>query len=233
MALPHLVLALFAAVSLWDSLSARAAAISAPRQLQPFNYSRCPTSRELWAWNSSDPDRVPRDFKLDLFAPTKKGNQYYELAFHDWTQYPTCPKPSCLASLKQFDPATKLINDTFSLTCVGQHYHPALRFELTKTNGAFLGFWTGVGPQHGWIPDTVVDFKLSADKTRYEWVIEVQCVDKFNYVEFVGINFYAMDAQPGKAYTENLIQIARSHGLGTYLDTRTGTHIVDQKNCTY
>ena len=152
----------------------------------------------------------------------------------DWTQYPACPKPSCIGSYKQFDPVRKLINDTFSLTCVGGHYHPALRFELSDTPGKLLGYWEGIpGPKHGWIPDTVVDFAVSKDGTRYEWVLEVQCVEKFGHVDFVGINFYVQFAQPGKKYVENLIDIARGHGLGMYLDGGTGIQIVDQTNCTY
>ena len=57
-------------------------------------------------------------------------------------------------------------------------------------------------------------------------------MEKFGHVDFVGINFYARPCT-GKAYIDRLIQIARYHGLGMYLDGGTGIQITDQTNCTY
>ena len=157
-------------------------ALAATGAQAAFNYSKCPSSEEFWAFNSSDPGKVPREFDMELFAPVQ-GAQYYELALHDWTQYPLCPKPNCIGSFKQYDSRLKQVNDTFSLSCVGGHYHPALRFDLTGTPGKLLGFWEGLpGPKTGWIPDTVLDFELTEDKKGYDWVIEIQCVEKLGHV---------------------------------------------------
>ena len=49
-----------------------------------------------------------------------------------------------------------------------------------------------IGADYTW-PDTVVDYKLTADGSAYEWIIEFQCnmeADQ-SQIAFVGINFYA------------------------------------------
>jgi hypothetical protein len=67
--------------------------------ISTFNYTKCPSSYELWATNTADPTKVPRTFNLSKFAPTAPaGFQYYELAFHDWTQKPLCPGIKCVGS---------------------------------------------------------------------------------------------------------------------------------------
>ena len=53
-----------------------------------FNTSVCPSYWEVYA------PKVPESFSLDRFV----GGLYYELALHDKTQYPLCPKPSCITS---------------------------------------------------------------------------------------------------------------------------------------
>jgi hypothetical protein len=203
--------------------------------ISTFNYTKCPSSYELWATNTADPTKVPRTFNLSKFAPTAPaGFQYYELAFHDWTQKPLCPGIKCVGSYKSFDPVKKIINDTFSTTCVGHQYQPALRFNFTDTPGRLLGFWDGIpGPKKGWIPDTIVDFELTKDGEGYDWVLEMQCVEKFNHVEFVGLNFYSRQQTPGKIYIDNMLQVARDRGLGIYMDHGEKVTIVDQENCSY
>ena len=75
--------------------------------------------------------------------------------------------------------------------------------------GELLGWWGSnpdITPQTGWIPDTIVDFKLSTNHPNnpnnpkspeiskgYEWVLEFQCVEDHTkkQVVFTGINFYS------------------------------------------
>ena len=111
-----------------------------------------------------------------------------------------------------------------------------MRFELTHTNGALKGWWGNkynITPQHGWIPDTIVDFIEDPSGSYYDFVLELQCIDKLNHVEFVGINFYSRQRNPGKKYIENILQLARDRGLGVYMDSGFKVTIVDQsvKTC--
>eukprot|EP00039_Didymoeca_costata_P028050 m.19838 g.19838 ORF g.19838 m.19838 type:complete len:216 (+) comp6686_c0_seq2:85-732(+) len=197
-----------------------------------FNYTKCPSSYELWQNNpTGDVSKVPRTFNVSKFAP-QDGAMYYELAFHDWTQKPSCPSPKCVTSFKQYDTQRNQINDTFTLDCEGLAFHPALRFEFTNITGSLLGWWEGkIGPQHGWIPDTVVDFKISEDGSRYEWVLELQCVEELGHVDFVGINFYSSFKDPGMQYINTFVDHARAFGLGVYLDHGEGVTIVNQTDC--
>eukprot|EP00944_MAST-04C_sp_MAST-4C-sp1_P016021 g16021.t1 len=202
-----------------------------------FNFTTCPSSSELWATNKEDPRKVPRTFNMSKFAPAAPGGfLYYELAFHDWTQKPSCPHPKCITSKKMFDTKRKQINDTFTIDCFGAKYSPALRFGLTDTPGELKGWWGNkfnITPQHGWIPDTIVDFILDPSGTYYDFVLELQCVQKMNHVDFVGINFYSRQRNPGKAYIDRILQLARDRGLGVYMDSGFKVTIVDQseKSC--
>eukprot|EP00041_Stephanoeca_diplocostata_P041728 m.8648 g.8648 ORF g.8648 m.8648 type:complete len:238 (-) comp6643_c0_seq2:335-1048(-) len=198
-----------------------------------FNFTKCPSSSELWATNAVDPTKVPRTFNMSMFAPeAPRSLKYYELAFHDWTQKPACPGAKCITSEKTWDRLHRQINDTFTIDCAGLPFHPALRFNLTQTPGALLGWWSdSLSPQHGWIPDTIVDFKVSADGSRYEYVLEFQCVEESNRVVFAGINFYAMYQNPGKEYIDAFLQLARERGLGVYMDSGEKVTIVNQTDC--
>ena len=97
---------------------------------------------------------------------------YYELALHDYTQYPTCPKLSCIRSQKEFmtDVGTgkQQIKDTFTINCFGHPYVNAYYFNTTEVNGSLTGFL--LDPPAWWkilfemeYPDTIVDYKESAD----------------------------------------------------------------------
>ena len=81
-------------------------------------------------------------------------------------------------------------------------------------------------------PDTVVDAYENSEGV-YEWVIEFQCVEKLDRVLFVGINWYSRESQVSEEYYEDLLKVARSRGLGVYMDKGEGVFRVDQKNCTY
>ncbi len=62
-----------------------------------FNFTKCPA---YWELQSS---RVAKNFNINKVPGT-----YYELAFHDYTQYPICLKPSCIRAEKSFVPESKV-----------------------------------------------------------------------------------------------------------------------------
>lgn len=137
-----------------------------------FNFTTCPAWFELQAE------------KVKTFDPSKFFGTYYELAFHDYTQYPTCPfGPKCIRSVKVKEsipenPGFQIV-DWFSINCAGASYPFPLRFNLTNIPGYFEGYvknpplwWKILEPGEVY-PDTVVDF-LEVDGV-YEWVIEFQC----------------------------------------------------------
>ena len=170
-------------------------------------------------------DLVKKSFNLTKFQGT-----YYELALHDYTQYPICPSPTCMRSHKVIDYKLQQINDTGNLDCFGKVFPIHLHFNLTKTPGYFLGFWKVIPGVL--FPDTVVDVYEDSEGV-YEWVIEFQCVEKLDRVLFVGINWYSRESQVSEEYYEDLLKVARSRGLGVYMDKGEGVFRVDQKNCTY
>lgn len=182
-----------------------------------FNYTKCPSPWELQS------DEVKQNFDLK-----KLEGSYYELALHDYTQYPICPNPKCIRSHKVLDPQLKQVNDTFNLVCFGGEYKFMFRFALTNITGFFLG--TVASFPYIVFPDTVVDVKESQDG-GYEWVIEFQCVEKLDHVWFVGINWYSRERNVTKAYIDGLLHAARARGLGFYMDKGMGVYSVDQ-NCT-
>ena len=56
-----------------------------------FNFTTCPASHEIQT------PKVAESFTMEKLVGT-----YYELALHDYTQYPTCPSLSCIRSQKEF-----------------------------------------------------------------------------------------------------------------------------------
>ena len=87
-------------------------------------------------------------------------------------------------------------------------------------------------------PDTIVDFKESADGGQYDWVIEFQCREKNpiiggEKVSFTGFNFYSRVQNPDDSVLEEMLQSARDMGLGVYLDSHWGVTKVPQDNCNY
>lgn len=184
-----------------------------------FNYTSCPAAWELQS------DFVKKSFNLTKFQGT-----YYELALHDYTQYPVCPSPKCVRSHKVADFRLKQVNDTFDLDCFGHIYPSHFRFNLTSTPGHFLGTSTFIPDVV--FPDTVVDMYENPNGV-YEWVIEFQCVEKLGHVWFVGINWYCRENQVSDDYYQSLIKAAQSRGLDFYMDKGVGVYKVDQDNCTY
>ncbi len=184
-----------------------------------FNYTSCPAPWELQS------DLVKKSFNLTKFQGT-----YYELALHDYTQYPVCPSPSCMRSHKVVDYKLQQVNDTFDITCLGHNYPNHFSFNLTKTAGYFRGTWSFIPGVL--FPDTVVEVYENSDGV-YEWIIEFQCVEKLGRMLFVGINWYCRESKVSDEYYENLLKVARSRGLGVYMDKGEGVSKVDQENCKY
>lgn len=187
-------------------------ALSSPPK---FNNSKCPSFWELQA------PHVATDFTLDDFT----GN-YFELAFHDVTQRPLCPdsKPRCITSDKAVQThadGVRFVNDTWNLQCFGAQYPEALYFNETEHPGYVIGYlpvfkvpFLPKGVVAGMkFPDTVVDFKAGPDG----WVIELQCVEAFNHVMFVGINYYSK--VNSEAAFQEMHTAAMARGLGLWVDS--------------
>ena len=200
-----------------------------------FNFTTCPGY-----WETQRPG-VAENFNIEKLVGT-----YYELALHDYTQYPTCPKPSCIRSHKEWtDDAKTTIKDTFTLGCFGHFYDVAYFFNRTEDNGSLKGFlvdppiwWTTLFGSETVYPDTVVAFKESEDGGQYDWVVEFQCRTKAGWIKgehvgFTGINFYSRVQNPTDDTLNDMLQAARDAGLGVYMDASWGTINVPQTDCNY
>ena len=199
-----------------------------------FNFTTCPASWELQS------EQTMKDFDIKKLPGT-----YYELALHDYTQYPTCPKLSCIRSVKSFTGVGDQIKDDFTIQCFGHPYTVEYFFNTTEANGSLMGFL--VDPPAIWkllfgsdtkYPDTVVAFKESADGGQYDWVIEFQCRTQAGWVKgehvgFTGINFYSRVQNPDASVLEEMLKAGRDAGLGVYMDASFGTRPVPQTDCGY
>lgn len=197
-----------------------------------FNFTTCP------AYYETQNPKVAQGFDI-----TKLVGKYYEQALHDYTQYPTCPKPSCIRSSKVFTPVGdghQQIKDTFSLECFGSKpFEFSYFFNQTRHNGFLTGFI--VDPPEWWkllgfdsvYPDTIIDYQESADGGQYDWVIEFQCrqSQKGDKVKFTGFNFYTREPHVSNSTYNAMIQAARDRGLGTFMDAGFGLTRVPQENC--
>ena len=141
-----------------------------------FNNTLCP------AWYELESEQM-KDFDINKFPGT-----YYELAFHDRTQYPTCPtKPACIRSKKSWVPDVGdgkfQIKDEFTLGCAGKLYTEPLYFNTTNATGSLDGFlkkedipwWWKLFEPGSYYPDTIVDYQLNKETGDLDWVIEFQC----------------------------------------------------------
>ena len=96
----------------------------------------------------------------------RRDTLYYELAYHDYTQKPACPNPTCITSTKTYNAIEHRIYDSFRLKCISKYYTVPLYFDETDMNGYVMG--------NGWIPNIIVDFD-----SEYGWVIEFQWEEIF------------------------------------------------------
>jgi len=162
---------------------------------------------------------------------------YYELAYHDITQYPMCPDKHsrCITSSKAvqtYPDGQKFVNDTWHLSCFGKSYPEELLFNVTDEPGHLKGY---ISPRYLPIlkhkisslvfPDTVVDYKPGL----HGWVIEIQCMEGLGRVLFVALNFYSKDKS--EANFNEMNAAARARGLGFYMDAGFGLSRVDHSNC--
>jgi hypothetical protein len=170
-----------------------------------FNFSKCPAAWEVQTANTS------KGFSVDKFV-----GKYYELFYHDYTQFPTCPSPSCTTSSKVFDAANNQVVDTFALSCFGKPYPVQLLFNITDQPGVFqqhnkAGFNT---------PDIVAyaEESTTPGNIQYDWVLELQCTTKFDHVDFIGINWYSKFKSVSNETSARMLQVARDLGFGPYMD---------------
>lgn len=200
-----------------------------------FNFTTCPAYWEVQNW------KVPAFFNMSKMVGT-----FYELALHDYTQYPTCPSLDCIRSQKKFTNVGDgkfQLKDTFTLTCFGHEYINSYYFNRTRYNGAFIGF---LKDAPAWwhilfameYPDTIIDFKESKDGGQYDWVIEFQCREDEKIiggkkVGFTGFNFYSRVQEPGDDVYNEIIQAAKNANLSVYMYHGWGLKKVDQSNCNY
>jgi len=182
-----------------------------------FNNSKCPGWWELQA------DHIKSDFNINDLP-----GYYYELAFHDVTQYPLCPSRSrCITSSKAIQThsdGVKYVNDTWNLACFDHPYPQTLLFNVTDTPGYLRGYVPDTaipGLPKGVVantvfPDTVVDFKAGPNG----WALEFQCVEikvlGVSRVAFIGINYYSK-SKSEEAFQE-IDAAARARGLYYYID---------------
>ncbi len=203
-----------------------------------FNGTKCPAYWEMQT------ERVKTSFDVKKLA-----GFYYELAEHDFTQYPACPTGMrCVTSEKVVDTERMLVNDTFTLGCGFPGSDPAkgnypvhLGFKIKEGMRGFLeGYTNETGGIHGHIfPDTVVDFKESSTPGRdqYDWVLELQCdevhvkgvIDK---IVFIGINFYSKLVNE-ESY-EGMVNALKQQGLWEYASANLGLRKIHHGNdCWY
>jgi hypothetical protein len=162
---------------------------------------------------------------------------YYELAFHDVTQYPLCPgRSKCITSQKSIQAhadGVRYVNDTWNLQCYGHPYPQTLLFNVTENPGFLRGYVpTTVIPflpkdvvAKTVFPDTVVDFKPGPEG----WALEMQCVEWAGSVRFIGINYYSK--LKTEAAFQEMDKAARARGLGFYMDKGFGLRRVDHSDC--
>jgi len=197
---------------------------TAVAQVPQWNDTKCP------AWELQRPG-------MENFRIEELPGFYYELAFHDITQYPLCPgKSKCITSQKSIATHTdgvKYVNDTWNLQCFGHPYPQTLLFNVTDEPGFLHGYVpTTAIPflpkkvvSSTVFPDTVVDFKAGPEG----WALEMQCVELLGGVKFVGINYYSK--LKTEAAFQEMDKAARARGLGFYMDKGFGLRRVDHSNC--
>mmetsp|Transcript_141260 Transcript_141260/g.393686 ORF Transcript_141260/g.393686 Transcript_141260/m.393686 type:complete len:228 (+) Transcript_141260:1-684(+) len=192
-----------------------------------FNDTKCPGF-----WEVRAPHLVV-DFKIEELE-----GFYYELALHDWTQFPLCvTPPRCITANKTLGAhpdGVRFVHDAWNLECFGRPYPQTLLFNVTDEPAYLRGYVPDtVIPflPRGVVssvlfPDTIVDFKPGPEG----WVVEFQCVEAMGGVRFVGVNYYSR-TKTEQAYQE-MDAAARAQGLGFFMDKGFGLRRVSHENCT-
>lgn len=203
------------------------AAVAAGGAAPPtFNDTKCPGFWEVRA------PHLVADFKIEQIA-----GFYYELALHDWTQFPLCvTPPKCITankSLQTHPDGVRYVLDQWNMQCFNRPYPQTLLFNVTDEPAYLRGYVPDtVIPflPHGVVssvlfPDTVVDFKPGPEG----WVVEFQCVEALGGVRFVGVNYYSK-TKTEQAF-EEMDAAARARGLGFYIDKGFGLKRVSHEDC--
>eukprot|EP00747_Dinoflagellata_sp_TGD_P016634 gnl/TRDRNA2_/TRDRNA2_125256_c0_seq1.p1 gnl/TRDRNA2_/TRDRNA2_125256_c0~~gnl/TRDRNA2_/TRDRNA2_125256_c0_seq1.p1 ORF type:complete len:409 (+),score=52.49 gnl/TRDRNA2_/TRDRNA2_125256_c0_seq1:94-1320(+) len=193
-----------------------------------FNNSKCPSFDELRS------SRVEKDFDIKRDLP----GFYYELAFHDTTQYPLCPTEArCVTSSKTVtthNDGVPFVKDDWNLQCFNGFYPQTLQMNITKEPGNLLSYWDATEipllPKDLFsrvvFPNTVVDYKTGPEG----WVLEFQCVDTELFgVVFIGINFYSKVLSE-KNFNE-MYAAGQARGIDFYWKQGLGLTRVQQNNC--
>ena len=168
------------------------------------------------------------------------GPPYYELGAHDETQPERC---GCQRSVKSLAPSETYILDNFTILCPwdpsepeeGKIYINNLSFNFTDEVGVLEGHWALTGGTT--YPDTICAFgKPYKLGDPYRWIIEFQCVEKFDEIIFIGVNFYARDRVGPEAELSYQEMLRKSHELGIdkyWNTTTTGMRRINQQGCYY
>jgi len=223
---------IFTCDGLGEATLASMAVVAATTAAPAFNLTTCPRFDEV------QHPRVAANFSLNRFMGT----------YYDYTQYPVCPKPDCVRSIKSFVPGVgsgrDQILDNFTIGCFGLPSRVHYYFNVTADTGALVGFiappvpvwWKALGFAATY-NNTIVDFAEDPDDPdgQLDWVIEFQCRENGDgkKVQFTGINFYSKHQQMSQAHYDAMLQAARDRGLGVYMDAGFGTRTVPQQNCTF
>jgi len=192
-----------------------------------FNGTKCPAYWELQTSHMS------QDFHVKMLE-----GYYYELAFHDATQFPLCPNkvPRCITSdkaVEAYSDGQRYVNDTWDLQCFGVEYPQTLLFNETDKPGFLKGYVPATKipllPPNIVsalvFPNTIVDFKAGPQG----YSLEMQCVEFLGRIAFVGINYYTKE-KTEEAF-QQIDKVARAQGLGYFLDKNTGVRRVNHTGC--
>ena len=181
---------------------------------------RCPNPSDI-----QDP-WVAANFSMDAFL-----GQYYEIAYHDYTQPQFCGCQTAYKSMSSESNAP--LHDNFTIQCNGHTYPNDLIFSLTDKKAVFNGSWAvlpGVV-----FPDTVVDVGHHVDSITneivYDWALEFQCVEVLGNIVFVGVNYYSRSDSQRDFAAMNAS--AYNHGIWPYIEAGFGLKIVDRSKCNY
>ena len=189
-----------------------------------FNDTTCPAAYE-----------VMQPKIAGKFDVTKLVGEWYEIATHDFTQYPFCPMVSCVRAsnkLAMLDDNRLQLQESFSLECGGTGPYTVMNlYNSTEDNGHLVGEHVGVS-----YPNVMVDFKESKDGGQYDWIIEFQCFQEHipitgDHIGFTAIQFYTRDQVPADGVLDEMIASAREMGLGYYLDQMQGITKIKQDSC--
>ena len=172
---------------------------------------------------------IRSDFVKQSFNVTKFLGLYYETLYHDYTQPKFC---KCQRSNKELIPKLNMIYDNFTIVCVGKEYSNPLMFNLTDEKGVFRAWVNDSVLKRIPIEDTVVDVGVNRTTGEYDWIIEFQCVEHFDKVLFIGINFYTRDRFATNETQNAMLEAAKKNGIGEYVQ-KENLIVNDQKNCAY